>query len=135
MLSRYREAVAKTGQARVGWLTAVAGAGYFLVWTVWGIAVFPLGAALAAIEMRHPALAPIATGVVILIAGWLQFTAWKARHLACCREGSASDQMLPADAGTAWRHGLRLGFHCSQCCAGLIKEFMHDDNCRHYPMT
>ena len=26
---------------------------------------------------------------------------------------------LPADAGTAWRHGLRLGLHCSTCCAGL----------------
>jgi predicted metal-binding membrane protein len=26
---------------------------------------------------------------------------------------------LPADAGTAWRHGLRLGLHCSYCCANL----------------
>ena len=26
---------------------------------------------------------------------------------------------MPADAGTAWRHGLRLGLHCSYCCAGL----------------
>jgi predicted metal-binding membrane protein len=23
------------------------------------------------------------------------------------------------DAGTAWRHGLRLGRHCSYCCSGL----------------
>jgi predicted metal-binding membrane protein len=29
---------------------------------------------------------PIAVGVVVLIAGSLQLTAWKARHLACCRE-------------------------------------------------
>jgi predicted metal-binding membrane protein len=28
--------------------------------------------------------------------------------------------MLAADAGTAWRYGLRLGLHCSQCCFGLI---------------
>jgi predicted metal-binding membrane protein len=27
---------------------------------------------------------------------------------------------LPADARMAWRHSLSLGFHCSQCCAGLI---------------
>ena len=28
--------------------------------------------------------------------------------------------MLPADAGMAWRHGLRLGLHCTHCCVGLI---------------
>ena len=27
---------------------------------------------------------------------------------------------MPADAGTAWRHGLRLALHCGRCCAGLI---------------
>ena len=27
---------------------------------------------------------------------------------------------MRADAGTAWRHGLRLGFECAQCCVGLI---------------
>src|SRR2546429_3513236 len=83
---------------------------------------FPLGAALAAIEMQQPALAravPIAAGMVVLIAGFLQLTAWKAHHLACCREAPARGRTLPADAGTAWRHGLRLGLHCSYCCAGL----------------
>jgi len=71
--------------------------------------------------MEQPALAhavPIAVGVVVLIAGALQFTAWKARHLACCRE--APGRTLPADAGTAWRHGLRLGLHCCCCCAALM---------------
>jgi predicted metal-binding membrane protein len=24
-----------------------------------------------------------------------------------------------AEAGTAWRHGLRLGLQCGRCCAGL----------------
>jgi predicted metal-binding membrane protein len=56
--------------------------------------------------------------VVFLIAGALQFTAWKARHLARCR--AAPGSALPADAGTAWRHGLRLGLHCSCSCAGLM---------------
>src|SRR5258708_24441137 len=72
--------------------------------------------------MQLPALAravPTAVGVVVLIAGALQFTAWKAHHLACCREAPRHVRTLPADAGTAWRHGLRLGLHCSYCCAGL----------------
>jgi predicted metal-binding membrane protein len=63
---------------------------------------------------------PTAVGLVVLIAGALQFTAWKARHLAFCREAPGRGRTLPADAGTAWRHGrLRLGLHCSQCCVGL----------------
>src|SRR5207247_5955325 len=123
MLWRYRQAVATTGEARLGWLIALVGMGYFSVWTVFGMAAFPLGVALAAIEMQQAALAravPIAVGVVILMAGSLQLTAWKARHLACCREAPGRGRTLPADAGTAWRHGLRLGRHCSLCCVGLM---------------
>ncbi len=122
MLLRYREAVDGRGETRVGGLTALVAVGYFFVWTVFGMAAFPLGVALAAIEMQQPALAravPIAVGVVVLIAGSLQFTAWKARHLACCREAPGRGRTLAADAGTAWRHGLRLGLHCSSCCSGL----------------
>ena len=123
MLWRYRRAVGRTGETRLGRLTALVGVGYFLVWTVFGIAIFPLGLALAAVEMQQPALAravPMAVGVVILTAGSLQLTAWKARHLACCREALGHGRTLPTDAGTALRHGLRLGLHFSQCCAGLM---------------
>jgi predicted metal-binding membrane protein len=54
----------------------------------------------------------------VLIAGALQLTTWKARQLACCRQAHWRGLALPPDAGTAWRHGLRLGVHCVQCCAG-----------------
>jgi predicted metal-binding membrane protein len=123
MLWRYRQAVGRTGEEHVGRLTALVGVGYFFVWTVFGMAAFPVGVMLAAIEMRLPALAravPIAAGVVVLIAGALQFTPWKAHHLACCREAPGGGRMLPPEAGTAWRYGLRLGLHCSYCCAGLM---------------
>jgi predicted metal-binding membrane protein len=122
MLRRYREAVAGTGETRLGRLTALVGVGYFTVWTAFGLAAFPLGVALAEIEMQEPAVAravPIAVGVIVLIAGALQFTAWKARQIACCREAPGRGRTLPADSGTAWRHGWRLGLHCSSCCAGL----------------
>jgi len=123
MLWRYRQAVGSTGETRLGRLTAIVGMGYFFVWTLFGMAAFPLGVALAAVEMQQSALAcavPIAAGVVVLIAGALQLTAWKARHLAYCREAPGRAHTLPADAGTAWRHGLRLGLHCSLCCVGLM---------------
>jgi len=114
-LWRYRQAVGRTGETRLGRLTALVGAGYFLVWIGIGMAVYPLGVALAAVEMREPAVAraaPLASGVVVLIAGAVQCTAWKAHHLACSRR-------LPGDAGAAWRLGLRLGLDCGYCCAGL----------------
>jgi predicted metal-binding membrane protein len=122
MLWRYRQNVGSTTGTRLGRLTALVGVGYFFVWTVFGLAVFPLGVALAAVVMQQPALAravPIAAGVVVLIAGALQFTARKADQLACCREAPGRGRAMAADAGTAWRYGLRLGLHCSYCCAGL----------------
>lgn len=127
MLRRYREAAAAGGATRLGWLTATVGAAYFVVWSAAGVAVFALGAALATVELRFPALAravPVAMGVVVVIAGGMQFSAWKARHLACCREAPARAHVLPARAGTAWRYGLRLGFHCIGCSAGLTAIFL-----------
>jgi predicted metal-binding membrane protein len=123
MLWRYRQAIGRTGDARLGRLTAIVGVGYFLVWSVFGMAAYPLGVALAAIEMEQPALAravPFAVGVVVLVAGSLQLSAWKARHLACCRGTPGPGRTFPADAGTAWRHGLRLGLTCARCCGGLM---------------
>jgi predicted metal-binding membrane protein len=123
LLWRYRQAVSGMSKARLNLLTALVGLGYFCVWTLLGLAVLPLGVALAAIEMHEPALpraVPIAAGVVVLIAGVFQFTSWKARHLACCREEHERDHLRPADTGTAWQHGMRLGLRCAPCCANLM---------------
>jgi predicted metal-binding membrane protein len=104
------------------------GAGYFFVWIALGIAIFPLGVALTSAGMRWlPALAravPAAAGVVLLTAGALQFSAWKVRHLACCRAAPGRGCALPANAGTAWRYGLRLGLHCSCSCVGLTASLL-----------
>jgi len=118
-LWRYRQDVDTAGAASPGLLTALAGAAYFFVWTIFGIAAFPVGVALATIEMQQPALAhavPIATSVVVLMAGSLQFTTWKARQLACCRDALESESTVPA----AWRHGLHLGVRCVHGCANLM---------------
>jgi predicted metal-binding membrane protein len=123
MLRRYREVVGGIAGARLGWLTTLVGGGYFFVWILIGVAAFPLGIAIAKMEMQQPALArtvPIAAGVVILLAGAFQFSAWKARHLACCRYESAPLVRQRSDSGTAWRYGMRLGVHCSSCCGNLI---------------
>jgi predicted metal-binding membrane protein len=122
MLWRYRQAIGETRE-KLGRLTALVGAGYFFVWTAFGMVAFLLGVALAALAMRQPAVArvvPIAAGVAVLAAGAVQFTTWKARHLACCREAPGRGSTLPADTGAAWKHGLRAGLHCSYCSSALM---------------
>lgn len=122
MLQRYREAVGSGAERHLGRLTVLAGAGYFALWVVLGLAVFALGMALAEMTMRQEALAravPIAAGVIVLLAGAAQFTGWKAHNLACCRN-EPGRRAITADGAVALRHGLRLGLRCASCCANLM---------------
>lgn len=122
MLWRYRASLEDVGETRLHGLTVLVGTGYFLVWIVIGLVAFPVGAALAATAMEQPEFAqalPIATGVIVLIAGAFQFTAWKARHLACCRAAPMDGESVPTNPRAALRYGLNLGLHCSSSCAGL----------------
>jgi|SRR6185503_19717204 len=123
MLWRYRQAVEMAGRTHPAWLTVLAGLGYFFVWTIFGMAIFPLGIVLATAEMQLPVLShivPMAIGVIFVIAGGLQFTKWKAHHLACCRASPVAGYVLPATTGTAWWQGVRFGLNCVQCCFALV---------------
>lgn len=120
-LWRYREELGGIDKARSNWLTALAGLGYFGVWGAVGLTVFPLGTVLATLAMQWPELAravPLAVGAIVVLAGALQFSAWKAHHLACCRAHPECGRALSADGSSAWRYGVRLGIHCNYCCAG-----------------
>ena len=122
-LWRYGEALRSAGHARAALMTLLAGVGYFATWAVLGMALFALGAALAALETQTPALsraAPVAASVIVLGAGALQFTAWKAHHLRCCRQARrCGHHALPSLGVAAMQYGLRLGVHCCYCCASL----------------
>ncbi|KRE97674.1 hypothetical protein ASG87_15605 [Frateuria sp. Soil773] len=125
-LWRHRRAVREAGGTCLGSAATLAATGYFLAWAALGMAVYPLGVALAAAEMQLPALAravPVATGVVVLVAGALQFTAWKAHHLACCGGTEQAAPLLPGAGGALW-HGLRLGRHCCCSCAGFTAALL-----------
>ena len=122
MLWRTDRRLIALARSRLARLTLLAGLGYFFVWTLFGLAVFPLGVLLATVEMEYSELAravPVAIGVVILVAGAVQLTSWKAHHLACCREAPERGKKLPADASTAWRQGVSFGMHCGLSCANL----------------
>ena len=121
-LWRCRRMIDDACEPRAGRLTALVGVAYFVVWTGLGTIVFPLGAALAELQMRQPALAriaPLAIGAALLLAGMVQLSPWKAHHLALCRGASGDGRTLSAGAAGAWRHGLQLGASCSRSCSGL----------------
>jgi predicted metal-binding membrane protein len=111
-LLRYRQSLGKT---------TLVGLGYFFVWAIVGTIAYASSVALALSEMHLPAFAnavPSATGIVVLAAGALQFTEWKARHLRCCRRGPWYGRSCTPDRRTAWQDGLRFGLHCVCSCAG-----------------
>ena len=126
MLKRYRRGLATHG-AHLDRLTAVAGLGYFCVWMLSGVVAYPFGVALAALAMHWPALArlvPPAAGLIVMIAGVLQLSAWKSRQLDCCRRSTGRGEVLRADVRTAWNQGLQLGIRCNYCCAGLTATLL-----------
>ena len=122
-LLRYRLSLHGPQTIHLNVLTVLAAAGYFFVWALLGAFVYPAGVVVAKAGMASAALArsvPIATGTVLLFAGCVQLTAWKARRLCRCLAVPASAQALHEDARSAWHRGMRLGANCALCCSGLM---------------
>lgn len=120
-LWRYRCAAAHAGASRPMALATCVGGGYLLVWIGLGAVISVTGMALAAGLLERPTLAratPLAMGAVLMLAGALQCTAWKARQLAHCRHWPAGVDNAPPRSFRAWVAGLRLGCHCTTSCAG-----------------
>ena len=116
-LREYRRATA--GPRAISGTACVATA-YFGVWTAAGLAIYPLGLALAELAMQVSALsrlAPAFAALALLAAGVLQLSPWKKRQLDCCR--SPGRHRPAAGAAGAWRHGTWLGLRCFTCCAPL----------------
>ncbi|HEX6636638.1 MAG TPA: DUF2182 domain-containing protein [Steroidobacteraceae bacterium] len=122
MLARHRRAMKESGGVDRPGLSACVVAGYFFIWMLAGLALFPPGALLADWAMREPAVSramPISGALIVLAAGALQFTRWKSRRLAGCRHTLDCCRDLEPHARAAWRHGLELGLRCVYCCASL----------------
>lgn len=120
MLMRYRSVVREQRAGNISALTATAAAGYFFVWAVAGMLVYPIGLSTSAAVMRWPALTymvPRTIGLCLLIAGAIQLTPWKAEMLKRCRESCEAQRDTRV---SAWKHGLRLGVDCSLCCVGFM---------------
>jgi len=126
-LWRYNRAVRGAGALCANRLTTMVAAAYFAVWSCIGVAVYALGAALAAAERQLPALAqarPLVVAFIVVIAGVLQFTGWKAGQLSCWGELSAPCGAMVVDAAGPWRHGQKLAAHCVCSCAGPMAALL-----------
>ena len=124
MLLLYRRAARFRGQPHPGALTMLMGAGYFGVWTAFGMVAYGAGFGIALLAMRSEAFSravPIASGVALIAAGVYQLTPWKAACLRHCRDPLA---LVASHMQGGWRGGLRLGIHhgafCAACCWALM---------------
>ena len=104
--------------------TLMAAAGYFTVWAIFGICVYPVGIYLALAAMQWPLLSraiPLLSGSGIILAGAFQFTGWKMKGLGQCR----CDAAIECEKGIGplrrgWGYGLREGKNCLICCSGFM---------------
>jgi predicted metal-binding membrane protein len=125
MLLRYRKALDEPARSRESSLTLLVASGYFMVWSVSGAVIYPLGVALGTATMEMPQLSrlvPQAATLVLMTAAALQFSPWKARQLACCRDVLLSGGSCGARAAAL--HGARFGLRCVYCCGTLTMALL-----------
>lgn len=125
--ARYRRATRAASEVRAFARTAVVAAGYFSVWTLIGVLLYPVGVLASIAVMRWGGLArlvPLSSGLVLLLTGVAEMSGWKARTLERCRRMASCPSPDATSPGAAWRHGLNLGLCCSLCCAGVMTALL-----------
>lgn len=128
MLLLYRRTLLSRHTRHPDGLMWTAAAGYFLVWSIFGAAVYVLGMALARSTMLSPAISravPLLSGGALMLAGMYQLTAWKFACLQHCRNPIfALAHYQRASSPREWERAFRLGFHhgafCTGCCWALM---------------
>jgi predicted metal-binding membrane protein len=89
--------------------------GYAGVWSAISVTLTTI-TALPAFCMAHPA--PWVAGAVVLSAGVVQCSPWKARRLLRCRREWATVEATPSSIMAAWHRGFQFGVDCALSCAG-----------------
>jgi predicted metal-binding membrane protein len=119
MLLNFRQFFPGNENRNLGAPVIFAASGYFLVWQVFGAAVYLAGMIFALATMHLEWLSrmvPALSGAALMAAGVIQLTAWKMSGLRQCRISGCAE--LPGgDALKAgWCHGLKQGAVCFICC-------------------
>ena len=108
------------------WSTLLMAICYVLSWAVAGAIVFAVGNSLAANFPRAVAFArlvPLGSGMLVVAAGAVQFTSWKARRIACC-EALSVGTMHAVHPLAACKLGFKLALEGGCCCANLMAALL-----------
>ena len=124
MLLLYRRAAAFRGESHLGSITLVLGAGYFLVWLLFGVVAYAAGVAMAHAAMSSVVVSraiPLAASGALILAGIFQLTPWKSACLRHCRDPLS---VVAHHLYGGWRGalvlGIRHGAFCTACCWALM---------------
>ena len=102
----------------------VLGAGYFLVWTAFGVIVYVIGMLITRGAMHSAAFSralPCAGGLALCAAGIYQLSPWKSACLKHCRDPLTLILHHPQQGRLgALRVGIHHGTLCVACCWGLM---------------
>lgn len=94
--------------------------GYASLWAVIGQVLLVVSGGLSPIGMAPPTaplLPPWVAGAVMLCAGLIQRSRWKATRLLRCRQACVPTQLHSRNLLTALTDGSRLGVACGLSCA------------------
>lgn len=119
VLWRCRRDLADVHAPDIGRYIMVFAAGYVSVWTMISLALLALSAGLPLGESSS-AMSPHSRWIaasIVLCAGMLQRSRWKARRLLRCRTTCADASADSRTLAAAWRAGRRLGIDCGASCA------------------
>jgi predicted metal-binding membrane protein len=105
-LWRYHRHLRTTRTTRAAERTTLFAIGYASLWTTIAIAM-------SALPASH--LARWTAGAIVLAAGVVQRSRWKARQLLRCRNACITE--TPTNVMTSWREGCRFGVDCCLSCA------------------
>ena len=124
MLLLYRRAAAFRGEPNLGRSLLVLGAGYFGVWTLFGITAYAIGVIVSRGAMRSSDFSravPLIAAVALGFAGIYQLTPWKSACLKHCRDPlSLVAGHLHGGGFGALRLGIHHGTFCAACCWALM---------------
>lgn len=118
-ICRYHRHLRATRTLHSAQRTILFAAGYASVWTAVGLALVACSAELSPTGMGRLTELPFArwSPVILLAAGAVQCSRWKANQLLRCRQACMTVPLVPARITTPCRDGVTLGIHCTLSCA------------------